>query len=276
VNPSLPVPPYFDHLIEAFYEGGTGRHVHLGHWDNPPPLSQPPVPGEFEKAQARLNAVLLEMADLGNGQRVLDVGCGFGGNLARINSIYSEMLLAGINIDSRQLDICRSIKSTNGNEFRWVNADACCLPFKEQQFERVFCIEAMFHFSSRERFFEEVARVMCPGASLVVSDILVADTVTGSGVPGFMVEKLLREGYSPWPQIWESRVNYQEMASSNGLKLMGIHDATSATLPTHRFTVPPGTSEDQDPVNPMLTSALTLRWLHREGHLRYFYLRFDK
>ena len=77
VNPSLPVPPYFDHLIEAFYEGGTGRHVHLGHWDNPPPLSQPPVPGEFEKAQARLNAVLLEMADLGNGQRVLDVGCGF-------------------------------------------------------------------------------------------------------------------------------------------------------------------------------------------------------
>ncbi|MGA7986472.1 MAG: hypothetical protein WCA01_14925, partial [Burkholderiales bacterium] len=53
-------------------------------------------------------------------------------------------------------------------------------------------------------------------------------------------------------------------------------DATRETLPSHLYTVPAGLDEGRDPGDPVLRAALTLRRLHRDGHLRVLYLRFDK
>jgi cyclopropane fatty-acyl-phospholipid synthase-like methyltransferase len=160
----IPVPPYFDQLIEGFRRGTVGRFVHLGHWEPPFPAADAPGgAGEFEQAQARLNAVLLGMAGLQSGQSVLDVGCGFGGTLDAVNHAFSNMALAGLNIDPRQLDICRTIEPAKGNRLRWEQGDACRLPFPDRSFDRVLCIEAMFHFGSRRAFFE-AARVLCPAA----------------------------------------------------------------------------------------------------------------
>jgi MPBQ/MSBQ methyltransferase len=269
------VPMYFDFLIGAYARGEVGRHVHLGHWDAPPdPAAQDAA--DFARAQARLDAIVLGLARLGDGQRVLDAGCGFGGTLQAINERCTGVRLLGLNVDERQLQICRQIAPRAGNRLDWALGDACRLPVAGESVDRALCVEAMFHFSSRREFFREAARALRPGGVLACSDIVASGAARRLRAPGACGEAALREAYGPWPDLWGEDADHAALAAAAGLRCSELRDATRETLPSHRYTVPPGVDETRDPADPMLRAALTLRWLHREGHLRVLYMRFDK
>ena len=273
---SLPVPPYFDFLIEEFRPGASSRFVHLGHWESPAPGLEPPSePGEFARAQAMLDAYLLELADLRAGQTLLDIGCGFGGTLDTINRRLDNMRLTGVNIDPRQLDICRGVEARNGNLMLWEEADACALPFANSSFDRALCIEAMFHFRSRREFFREAARVLKPGGVLVASDIVLSQACIPLRASNPGIEAVLANGYGPWPDFWGDDADHATLAAAAGLGCR-ILDATPNTLRSHRFTVPAGLDERRDPGEPTLRAGLMLRRLHRDGLLNYLYIRCDK
>lgn len=266
------VPAYFDYLIEAFHRGEAGRHVHLGYWN-----AAPDATGEsFAAAQQRLDEKLAAMAGLEAGQAILDVGCGFGGTLGSLNRHLSGMRLAGVNVDRRQLDICRMQQPAGGNRFEWHEADACRLPFPDRSFDRVLCIEAMFHFRSRREFFLEAARVLKPGGALIGSDITIAQSAQALEVPGFCIEAPLQDGYGPWPDFWGDDADHAALAGAAGLRVAALQDATANTLASHGFTAPHDADESRDTGNVALRAALMLRWLHREGHLRYWLFRCDK
>jgi len=265
-------PRYFDFLIETFRRGEAGRRVHLGHWDSPPA----DAPGEFARAQARLDEILIGMAQLSDGQSVLDVGCGFGGTLDEINARHRDMDLVGVNVDARQLELCRGIEPADGNRIRWEAADASRLPVNDGSFDRVLCVEAMFHFDSRRAFFAEAARVLRRGGRLVASDIILSRPDGRADTPPFAAEAALRGGYGPWPDPWGDDGNHRDLAAAAGLQCTLYADATSNTLPSHRYTCPALPDERSDPGDPTLRAALLLKWLHRHGHLRYWYMRFEK
>lgn len=272
------VPPYFDFLIEAFRRGETGRFVHLGHWDLAEGFDPdaPPGPDEFARAQDRLNAYLLDMAALRPRQGVLDVGCGFGGTLDAVNRHLSDMELVGINIDSRQLDLCRQIAARNGNRFRWEQADACLLPFADASFDRILCVEAMFHFNSRRAFLREAARVLKPGGMLVASDIALTPSGRRLQADDPRIRENLLSVYGPWPDFAGEDADHRALADAAGLRVGEILDATRNTLRSHRFTVPSAFDRGEHAGNAALRAAAMLRQLHRGGHLQYLYMRMDK
>ena len=272
------VPPYFDFLIERFHHGLADRFVHVGHWDDPLSLGahEPLRVEDIQRAVERLTAVLVGMADLHEGLRVLDVGCGFGGTVQHINQRFGSMSLVGLNIDPRQLDICRQLEALHHNTLQWVDADACHLPFPDQSFDRVLCIEAMFHFVSRRAFFREVARVLRPRGALVASDIVLTESAKQAEVPRPRIEASLRDGYGPWPDIWGEDADHRELGAAAGLRCTRLLDATLQTRPTHRFLVPEDAEAGSDAGDPLMRAAAMLKWLHDEDHLRYLYMRFDK
>jgi MPBQ/MSBQ methyltransferase len=272
------VPKYFDYLIEEFEQGEMNRFVHLGHWDQPADVSPNTfsATGEFERAQERLNEVLFDMADIHHEYRVLDVGCGFGGMLQTINNRFGNMSLVGVNIDPRQLAICQQLEPRNENQFDWVEADACKLPLPAQSFDRVFCIEAMFHFRSRRDFFAEVARVLRPQGVMVLSDIVFAHPATKTDFPGFCLEAPIQDGYGPWPDFWGDDADHRVLGKAVGLTCTHLFDATANTHPSHQFTVPEGADPWRDPGNIAIRAAMMLRWLHDQDLLKYIYMRFDK
>jgi SAM-dependent methyltransferase len=259
------VPPYFDLLIDGFKAGRTGRHVHLGYWDAPPPLSSPCTADEFEMAQARLADVAIGLADLRDGQSVLDVGCGFGGTLAAINERWTGLRLTGVNIDPRQLDICRTVQARVGNSLGFELADACAMPFDSASFDRVICLEAMFHFPSRADFLHEAARVLRPGGRLALSDILLKRPGAAEAEVAAL-EQTMRREYGPWPELWIDMAAVDAMARRAGLRPERVIDATLQTLPSYRITAP---REDG-------SAGGLMRWLHRSGHLSYACLSFTK
>lgn len=265
------VPAYFDYLVDAFHRGEAGRSVHLGYWDAPATGD-----GDFPTAQQRLDAKLFELCGPADGQAMLDVGCGFGGTLGALNSSRTGMRLAGVNIDERQLEICRLLLPANGNRLEWHAADACSLPFPDASFDRVLCVEAMFHFASRRGFFREAARVLRPGGVLAGSDITIAPSARKLDAPGFCIEAPLQDGYGPWPDFWGDDADHATLAQAAGLAPGVLQDVTANTLPSHRYTAPREADEARDPGNVALRASLMLRWLHREGHLRYSLFRYGK
>ncbi|HEY6621165.1 MAG TPA: methyltransferase domain-containing protein [Steroidobacteraceae bacterium] len=264
------MPRYFDYLIEGFWSGRAGRNVHLGYWDAPPPLTAPCDRREFEAAQARLTDVLIGLAELRGGLSVLDVGCGFGGTLEAL-ARWPDMRLTGVNVDRRQLDICRAL-SGDGATLSLVMADACALPFRPSIFDRVFCVEAMFHFRSREVFLREAAKLLRNDGRLVISDILLRRPGEGSTLSTATIENALRDEYGPWPSLWLDADEILALARQAGLEPERIIDATRQTLPTYRVTAP----QDHDGLAPRTSAGSVLRWLHASGHLSYMCLSFVK
>ncbi len=264
------VPAYFDYLIDGFRSAHASRHVHLGYWDQPPPLTAPCSQQEFESAQARLTDIVVDLAQLHDGCQLLDVGCGFGGTL-EVVAKRSGIQMTGLNIDARQLEICRTLP-IGSSSLSLVLADACALPFRPESFKRIFCVEAMFHFASREIFLQQAASALVSGGRLVVSDILLQAPAPNAALSRKIAETAIRREYGPWPEPWIEAGALVDAARRAGLQLEQRVDITKQTLPTYRVTAPQG--DDRLPRNPGAGSVL--RWLHATGHLSYLCMSFVK
>ena len=99
---------------------------------------------------------------------LLDVACGMGATTRSLLKYYNRSSLIGINISQAQL--ARSKLNAPGCTFHLM--DATHLGFGANAFDNLICVESAFHFNTREDFLREARRVLKPGGSLVLSDIL--------------------------------------------------------------------------------------------------------
>lgn len=260
------VPPYFDQLIAAYRVGQTAPHVHLGLWDSPPAHFAPCSAHEFEAAQQHLTDFVIDACAPRPGHRIADIACGLGGTLATLAARDASFDLIGINIDRRQLDICRS--AAPSRSLSLIAADACALPLAAGTLDRIICLEAAFHFPARHAFFKECARVLRPGGRLVLTDILLQKPSPEAPIGADAAGEILQSEYGPWPEVWTSVDTVIAQALDAGLSCTKRTDLTAATLPSYRIIAPnPWGAPFLRP-----NAGRLMRWLHETGRLSYVLL----
>ena len=111
------------------------------------------------------NLLVVEVAALMSGDRVLDIGCGPGAAVRAAAPLVEEAV--GADPSGRMLHLARR-RSRSLPNVRYVQTPAHQLPFEDDLFTAVWTIHSMHHWGDEEAGVSEARRVLAPGGRFLV------------------------------------------------------------------------------------------------------------
>lgn len=154
-----------DQLLERLW----GEHIHLGHYGDPPGRIGSVA---FRQAKADFVHRLVRWSGLDQlppGSQLLDVGCGIGGSARILARDYGFQVL-GISISPAQIARAQALTPSSLPDCRFQVMDALALELAEQSFDAVWSVEASPHMPDKQRYADELLRVLRPAGRLAVAD----------------------------------------------------------------------------------------------------------
>ncbi len=158
-----PAKAVYESLGDDFFMALAPGWLNLGLWEGRGDAT------EARSAPQRLVEVLCE--PLPAGGVILDVANGLGMQDLVVAERLRPRRLVTLNLSEFQLNAGR--ERLDRARALPVVGDAVALPIATDAIDGLLCVEAAFHFPSREAFFAEARRVFRPGGVLSLSDILV-------------------------------------------------------------------------------------------------------
>jgi tocopherol O-methyltransferase len=206
------VADHYDDL-DAIYRGLWGLHVHHGYW-----RSGRETP---EEAVVALSDLVAGELDLNPGDRLVDIGCGYGGTARHFANLGA--LVTGLSLSREQI---AHAPPAPGVELRCEDWLANGLP--AASFDGAYAIESSEHMTDKPGFFREARRVLRPEGRLVICAWLEGETVSHRQIR-HLLEPICSEGRLP---SMHTAAEYREMAQAAGFTSLGYRDISRAVART--------------------------------------------
>jgi MPBQ/MSBQ methyltransferase len=218
-----------DQLLESLW----GDHIHLGHYGNPP---RPATAVDFRQAKAAFVHELVRWSGLDQlppGSKVLDVGCGIGGSARILARDYGFDVL-GISISPAQIARAQALTPAALDHCRFAVMDALALDLPDGCFDAVWSVEACPHMPDKQRYADELLRVLRPGGRLAVADWNRRDPADGAmnRRERWVMRQLLEQWAHPEFASIRSLSRNLELSPWAAAMAVDSADWTAATLPS--------------------------------------------
>jgi SAM-dependent methyltransferase len=188
-------------------------------------------PYRLYKSQ-RDRQLVVKSLELRDGERVLEVGCGYGWIS---QALWEAAGIEWTGVDQSSEMICRLRTSHPDRGSRAVASDACSLPFGASEFDKVLCTGVLMHIIESDAAVRELVRVLRPGGRLVCS---INNTLSPYSVP----VRLWNQRKNRFVQKFQLPSSFVQLLRNLGLHLDCMAgDGIIATVPVNigRFCFPP-------------------------------------
>jgi len=156
--------------LSASPEGELTHAINFGYW--------PPGTKNLYDAQIAFFDLIVSMLEpLHAGDHGVEIGCGIGGYSVRLLQQHPVKLTC-YDLLEEHLSLTRDYAAINKVDERLHTIQGNSMDmshFDNNVLDFVFCIESSFHYDEKQKFFNEVCRVMKPGATFVYADISCED-----------------------------------------------------------------------------------------------------
>lgn len=157
---------YYD-LSEVHYRKIWGldksHSLHYGYWDD--------SVKNFHEALININRVLAEIAEIKEGENILDAGCGVGGSSLWLAK-EKNCLVTGISLNETQIKKATALGKTFGvaEKIRFEKKDYTNTGYPGGLFDVVWAIESVCYADDKSDFLKEANRILKPGGRLIIAD----------------------------------------------------------------------------------------------------------
>ncbi|UCF98405.1 MAG: class I SAM-dependent methyltransferase [Spirochaetaceae bacterium] len=155
-------------VMNNMYEDVYGEHfmLHFPYYGNDH--------DDLLQGQKNLTDACLDLLPPLAGGRILEVGCGNGVQTTYIHSKCGPAQTVGLDIHPQNVAVARALaakQNTDNIEF-FVGDAQDMQPLKDNFFDVVITIESAMHYPDKNRFLAEVSRVLKPGGTYLIADMV--------------------------------------------------------------------------------------------------------
>ncbi len=128
---------------------------------------------EFHIGGRKATVQAIEKMALQNHHHVLDVGCGIGGT-ARYIASQKNCTVSAIDLTPEYIEIAKTLTELTRlkDKINFDVASALNMPFSDETFDVAMTLHVAMNISKREELYKEIARVLKPGATLYIFDVM--------------------------------------------------------------------------------------------------------
>ena len=200
---------YYDGPADEIYRLIWGDNIHLG-----VPCG-PTCP--HPEAMEHTNEIMAGLANLEEGSRVLDLGCGYGATARYLAREYGCSVV-GINVSEKELELAqkRGVQEKIQNSLTFESGDFHRLKYGDGSFNVVWSQEAFLHGADKDQIISECKRVLMPGGTLIFTDLLVKPGTTHSDR-----ERIYQRVKTP--EMWDVS-DYHRSLTDQGFEVIQTQD----------------------------------------------------